>query len=101
MNTIREAVVTAKIAMATGLPKWVTFVCDKKGHIVSGESLTNAAEMLMPLGVNALGVNCMPAHTITQPLTELRAICGENFPLMAYGNIGHVDYERKRELHFF
>ncbi len=94
MNSIREAVIAAKIATATGLPTWVAFVCDKKGHILSGESLTHAAEMLMPLGVNALGVNCMPAHTITQPLTELRAICGENFPLMAYGNIGHVDDEQ-------
>ena len=88
MNSIREAVIAAKIATATGLPTWVTFVCDKKGRILSGESLTHAAEILMPLGVKALGVNCMPAHNITQPLTELRAICGENFPRMAYVNIG-------------
>ena len=94
MNSIREAVIAAKIATTTGLPTWVTFVCDKKGHILSGESLTHAAEILMPLGVKALGVNCMPAHTITQPLTELRAVCGENFPLMAYGNIGYVDDEQ-------
>ncbi len=94
MNSIREAVIAAKIATATGLPTWVTFVCDKKGHILSGESLNHAAEMLMPLGVNAMGVNCMPVHNITQPLTELRAICGENFPLVAYGNIGYVDDEQ-------
>lgn len=36
----------------------------------------------------------MPAHTIPQPLTKLRAICGEDFPLMAYGNIGQVDDEQ-------
>ena len=94
MNSIREALIAAKIATATGLPTWVAFVCDKKGHILSGESLTHAAEILMPLGVKALGVNCMPAHTIAQPLTELRVICGENFPLMAYGNIGYVDDEQ-------
>jgi S-methylmethionine-dependent homocysteine/selenocysteine methylase len=94
MNTIREAVIAAKIAAATGLPTWVTFVCDKKGCILSGESLTHAAEILMPLGVKALGVNCMPAHTLAQPLTELRAICGETFPLVAYGNIGYVDDEQ-------
>lgn len=91
MNSIREAVIAAKIATATGLPTWVTFVCDSKGRILSGESLTHAADMLMPLGVKALGVNCMPAHTLAQPLTELRAICGEDFPLMAYGNIGFAD----------
>ena len=94
MNTIREAVIAAKIATSTGLPTWVTFVCDKNGRILSGESLTDAAELLMPLGVKALGVNCMPAHTIAQPLSELRAICGENFPLVAYGNIGYVDDEQ-------
>jgi len=94
MNSIREAVIAAKIATAAGLPTWVSFVCDAKGLILSGESLTHAADILMPLGVKALGVNCMPAHTLAQPLTELRAICGEDFPLLAYGNIGHVDDEQ-------
>ena len=94
MNSIREAVVAAKIATATGLATWVTFVCDKNGRILSGESLTHAAELLMPLGVKALGVNCMPGHTIAQPLAELRAICSEHFPLVAYGNIGFADEEQ-------
>ena len=94
MNCIREAEIAARIAVATGLPTWVSFVCDENGRILSGESLTYAAEILMPLGVRALGVNCMPAHTLAQPLGELRAICGEEFPLMAYGNIGHVDDEQ-------
>ncbi|MDP1559991.1 MAG: homocysteine S-methyltransferase family protein [Pirellulaceae bacterium] len=94
MNCLREAVVAAQIATTTGLPTWVTFVCDENGRILSGESLRQAAEILMPLGVKALGVNCMPANTIAQPLAELRAVCGENFPLMAYGNIGHVDDEQ-------
>lgn len=94
MNSIREAVIAAKIATATGLPTWVTFVCDEQGLLLSGESLTRAAEILMPLGVRAMGVNCMPAHTLARPLTELRAICGEEFPLLAYGNIGRVDDEQ-------
>jgi 5-methyltetrahydrofolate--homocysteine methyltransferase len=45
----------------------------------------------LPLGVKALGVNCGPAHTLAKPLAELRAICGPDFPLIAYGNIGHAD----------
>ena len=94
INSIREAVVAAKIATAVGLPTWVTFVCDKDRRILSGESLTHAAELLMPLGVKALGVNCMPAHTLAQPLNELRARCGPDFPLIAYGNIGHADDEQ-------
>ena len=94
MNCIREAEIAARIATATGLPTWVSFVCDGNGRILSGEALTHAAEILMPLGVKALGVNCMPAHTLVRPLTELRAICGEDFPLLAYGNIGYVDDEQ-------
>ncbi len=94
MNSIGEAVIAAKIATSTGLPTWVSFVCDENGFILSGESLKHAADLLMPLGVKALGVNCMPAHTLAQPLAELRAICGEDFPLLAYGNIGQVDNEQ-------
>lgn len=94
MNSIREAVIAAKIATATGLPTWVAFVGDEKGRILSGESLTHAAEALLPLGVKALGVNCMPSHTLAKPLSELRSVCDESFPLIAYGNIGYVDAEQ-------
>jgi len=91
MNSIREAVIAAQQATSTGRPTWVSLVCDREGRMLSGESVAVAAEMLLPLGVRALGVNCGPAHTLAKPLAELRAICGPDFPLMAYGNIGHAD----------
>lgn len=91
MNSIREAVIAAKIATGTGLPTWVSFVCDGEGLILSGESLEVAAGMLLPLGVKALGVNCGPAHALAKPLAGLRAFCGSGFPLIGYGNIGHAD----------
>lgn len=91
MTSIREAVIAARLATATGLPAWVSFVCDGEGRILSGESVSMAAERLMPLGVKALGVNCGPAHTLARPLSALRAVCGRDFPLIAYGNIGHAD----------
>ena len=91
MTSIREAVIAAKLATITGRPTWVSFVCDREGRILSGESVAFAAERLMPLGVNALGINCGPAHTLAKPLAELRAICGPDFPLIAYGNIGYAD----------
>jgi S-methylmethionine-dependent homocysteine/selenocysteine methylase len=94
MNSIREAVIAAKIAAGTGRPTWVSFVCDSEGLILSGESLAAAADMLLPLGVMALGVNCVPAHTLAKPLAELRAKSGPDFPLIAYGNIGHADEEQ-------
>lgn len=94
MNSIREAVIAAKLATMTGRPTWVSLVCDREGRILSGESVAAAAGMLLPLGVKALGVNCGPAHTLAKPLADLRAICGPDFPLIAYGNIGYAD-ERK------
>lgn len=91
MTSIREAVIAARIAISTGLPAWVSFACDHEGRILSGESVAVAAGMLMPLGVKALGVNCGLAPTLAKPLAELRAICGPDFPLLAYGNIGYAD----------
>lgn len=91
MNSIREAVIAAQLAVATGLPTWVCFVCGQDGRILSGESVALAAESLLPLGINAIGVNCAPADSLEIPLTELRAFCGPEFPLVAYGNIGYAD----------
>lgn len=91
MNTIREAVIAAKLAVVTGRPVIVSFVCNLDGHILSGESLTTAADILLPLGVAAIGVNCGPTHTLAKPLSELRQVVGPNFPLIGYGNIGYAD----------
>jgi homocysteine S-methyltransferase len=93
INTICEAVIMAKLATATGTPVVVSFVCDRKGKILSGETLTEAAKQLLPLGVSAIGVNCGPTPNLAKPLAELQAACGKDFPLIAYGNIGYADDE--------
>ena len=91
INTLREALVIAKLAVITGTPAIVSFVCNHEGQILSGETLTEAAGQLLPLGISAIGVNCGPTPCLAKPLAELLAACGEDFPLMAYGNIGHAD----------
>jgi S-methylmethionine-dependent homocysteine/selenocysteine methylase len=91
MNTIREALIAARLAVITGTPVIVSFVCDTDGRILSGESVTEAARLLLPVGIAAIGVNCVPASKITRPMAELRVFCGNDFPLIAYGNIGHAD----------
>lgn len=90
-NSIREVVIAAKLATITGTPVIVSFVCNPNGRILSGETLTEAANELLPLGVVALGVNCVPASNLAAPLSELRSACGPDFPLIAYGNIGYPD----------
>jgi methionine synthase I (cobalamin-dependent) len=93
INTIREAVIMAKLATITGTPVVVSFVCDREGKILSGESLTEAANQLLPLGISAIGVNCGPTPNLAKPLTELQSACSIDFPLIAYGNIGYADEE--------
>jgi homocysteine S-methyltransferase len=91
INTIREAVIMAKLATITGTPVIVSFVCDREGKLLSGETLTEAANQLLPLGICAIGVNCGPTPNLAKPLAELQAVCGKDFPLIAYGNIGYAD----------
>ncbi|MDO9300894.1 MAG: homocysteine S-methyltransferase family protein [Anaerolineales bacterium] len=93
INTIREAVIMAKLAVITGAPVIVSFVCDYEGKILSGETLTEAANQLLPLGISAIGVNCGPTPNLAKPLAELQTACGKDFPLIAYGNIGYADEE--------
>ena len=93
INTIREAVIIAKLASITGTPVIVSFVCDKDGKLLSGESITDAARELLPLGVTAIGINCGPTPNLIKPLIELQNVCGRDFPLIAYGNIGYADDE--------
>jgi len=91
INTIREAVIASKIATVTGTPVIVSFVCGRDGKILSGETLTEAAQQLLQQGICAIGVNCGPTPNLAKPLAELQAICGKDFPLIAYGNIGYAD----------
>ena len=91
INTIREAVIMAKLATITGTPVVVSFVCDREGKLLSGETLTEAGRQLLPLGISALGVNCGPTPNLAKPLAELQVACGKDFPLIAYGNIGYAD----------
>jgi homocysteine S-methyltransferase len=93
INTIREAVIMAKLSAITGTPVVVSFVCDREGKILSGETLTEAANQLLPLGIAAIGVNCGPTPNLAKPLAELATACGKDFPLIAYGNIGYADEE--------
>jgi methionine synthase I (cobalamin-dependent) len=93
INTIREAVIMAKLATSTETPVVVSFVCNREGKILSGETLTEAAGQLLPLGISVIGVNCGPTPNLAKPLAELQVACGKDFPLIAYGNIGYADEE--------
>ena len=86
-NSIREAVAAARAAVATGLPVVVSLVTDGSGRLLSEEPIEEAAAALLPLTIDAIGINCVPARRLGQDLARLaRAASGR--PLVAYGNLG-------------
>jgi len=89
MNTIREAATAAKAATRIGgIPVVVSFVCGVDGKLLSSDSLNDAARTVIDLGADIIGVNCVSTPHIKACLDQLRSF---NMPLIAYGNIGHID----------
>jgi S-methylmethionine-dependent homocysteine/selenocysteine methylase len=92
-NTIREAVAALHAAKATGVPVFVSLVTDGEGRLLSGESIADAAQALLPLEPDAIGVNCVPAVRLGSDLALLAA-AAPGVPLVAYGNLGLPDDAR-------
>ena len=92
-NSIREAVGALLAAKATGLPVVVSLVTDGGGKLLSGEPIGDAARALLPLGPDALGINCVPAAKLSRDL-EILAGAAPGLPLCAYGNLGLPDESR-------
>lgn len=95
MPTIREALVTTRAALQTGLPVTVGFVCgpaDRGGgaaRLLSGESLAEAVEALGPLPVTMIFANCAAPGVISSALRQLHDLT--DIPVGAYANVGQVD----------
>ncbi len=85
--TIREAVIAARAAVATGLPTLVSFVVGSDGRLLSGESLIDAARAVMSLGVQGVLVNCLPVERVPDCLAQLKSVAG-TVPIGAYANAG-------------
>jgi homocysteine S-methyltransferase len=85
--TIREAVIAARAAVATGLPTLVSFVVGSDGRLLSGESLTDAASAVLPLGVQGVLVNCLPIERVPDCLTQLRSV-PDDVAIGVYANAG-------------
>lgn len=95
MPTIREAVLTTRAALQTGLPVTVGFVCEAApeaggaARLMSGESLADAVAALKPYPVTMIFANCAPPGVISSALAQLRDLT--DIPLGGYANVGHVD----------
>ena len=107
MNTIREAVIAARCAAATGLPVCVSFVAglnglppdqiDRAGSdeglapltLLSGESISEAVQAVQPVQPAVILINCVPLAYIDRAFDELRT--AHHGPIGLYANVGYVD----------
>ena len=107
MNTIREAVIAARCATATGLPVCVSFVVGPDGlppdrvneaqaaktlaelKLLSGESLADAVVAVRSINPAVILINCVPLAYIDRAFEELRA--AHSGPIGLYANVGHAD----------
>jgi len=89
VNSIAEARVGLEVAKSLGLACWVSFVCDEKGLLFTGETPGEAARVLEPLGVDAILLNCAPPDDITAGMKALAPRAG--VPVGAYAHIGRFN----------
>lgn len=90
MHTIYEIEAAAKAAHEAMIPFIVSFILDDAGNLLSGESLQEAVERLVPLEASALMLNCIPVPQIETALVTLKNLT--DLPIGAYGNMGTVDH---------
>jgi S-methylmethionine-dependent homocysteine/selenocysteine methylase len=88
MNTVCEARLALSAARSTGLPIWVSFVVDADGHVLGGESLSEAVSVARDAGVEAVLVNCAPVDDISRAIRGLRAA---GSPIGAFAHVGRFD----------
>ena len=89
-NTIREAKAATQAANATGKPVAVSFVINPEGNLLSGETLSDAVQILDQFHPIAYLVNCVSTQTATLGLEKLKKITALPFGAYANGD-GHPD----------
>lgn len=87
MNTIREAYAACAAAKATGKEVIVSFICNNRGTILGGDSLSDAVTALADLRPDGFSLNCVSARHMAAPLKELRSLT--DLPIAVYANVGH------------
>ena len=98
MNTILEAEEALKICQNYDKAFFLSFVADKNGKLLSGESFEDVLKMISKYNLDALFINCTPVFIIEAPLKKL--LEKANIPIGVYGNIGYADDEKGWESTF-
>jgi homocysteine S-methyltransferase len=89
VNSVADAIASARAARAVNLPYWIAFVPNADGHLFSGETLAQACAALESLAPDVVLVNCAPPADINAGLRELV----KHWPMAtgAYPHIGRFD----------
>ncbi|MGH8103076.1 MAG: homocysteine S-methyltransferase family protein, partial [bacterium] len=66
----------------------VSLVCDGRERLLSGERVSDAAKILMPLRPEFLSINCTPVKGTTLALKQLAR--ATTLPLCVYANAGRA-----------
>jgi S-methylmethionine-dependent homocysteine/selenocysteine methylase len=94
MNTVREAYAACSAAVATGLDVIVSFVCNREGTLLSGETLEDAVMSVAELSPAGFSVNCVSPRFMEKAITSLSSQVRKTRPeaiVAAYGNIGNPE----------
>lgn len=83
-NSIKEAVVAARAARATGKPFAVSFTANREGNILNGDTWKEAVKQLKEFNPIAILVNCVPTDVATKAMKKIKT--ATTLPFGAYGN---------------
>lgn len=84
MNTFREAKIALQACKKTSLAVFISFVCNKDGDLLSGESIEKAYGEIAKLNPLAVLTNCSPPKIAEKSLHKLLKI--SHLPIGIYAN---------------
>lgn len=93
--TMRESLAAARCCRTAGVPFCVSFTLDRAGHLLSGDSLVETVNRVLPYDPLAILVNCIPADEVMPAMLQIQAAGGTRpqtggFALGAYANTGRL-----------
>lgn len=90
MISIREVISACESIQKVNLPLAVSFCCNSKGQLLSGESLKDAVYAVEKYKPLFISLNCMPSKIITKVIRKLRKLTDLPIGACAQGD-GRVD----------
>lgn len=89
MNTLRETLAALNASEAYQLPSAVTFSCNDKFELLSGEPLSDVIAKISPFEPLFIGVSCASPQVAGETAKYLRSLT--HLPLSVHAQIDHID----------